>query len=79
MNESSPEGWLFYQQAGGSGTVPPLYQVTAVQQCTYSEGFTGGQIQAGPYVPYGTGMAAITADMSNDASVTGKCLKNPHR
>jgi len=73
MNESTPEGWQFYQAVGSSGLTPPGYQVTAVQSCTYAEGFSGGQIQAGPYTN-DTGMAAIIADMATNPPT--QCVKN---
>ncbi len=67
-NESAPEGWLFYNQIGGSGTLAP-FQVTAVSNCSGPEGVTGGTVNNG--TQHATD--AITADMSTS---TNKCIKN---
>ena len=79
MNESGPQGWVYYEQVGNSGTPPLSFLVNSVASCNGPEGITTGTtaiISGGAYGGLDP-TTAITEDMSEATSKSGACTKSP--
>jgi hypothetical protein len=89
-NNSSPQGWLFYENIL-SGSAPPHYAVYSVDSCVTAEGVAGGTVP-GFYPQFfggnssgggnAKGIAAITDDMvgytSGTTQIPPQCIHRNH-
>ncbi|HYM76279.1 MAG TPA: hypothetical protein VE377_09910 [Candidatus Dormibacteraeota bacterium] len=81
MNNSSPQGQIFYANIGQSNS-PPSYAVYAVDNCPGSEAVGGGNVPGYQVqIFHGTvvGSTAITDDMIGiPPNVPAGCTHTPH-
>ena len=78
MNNSSPEGQLFYQEVAKSS--PANFSVYAVQTCDTGEGVSGTDATVPGITGTPNGFTAISNDMAWSAITNPNgCVKNPNR